>query len=434
MNFSNEIKLELKVPGFNIPDNVRLVNGNLTLDELEQKGTYGDYVLDRGMSIKNLEKTLKELAGKDSYISFNLIKKSDKLLKDLEESEINFINIAGASCYQSCVLQGFVHIIFPLAIKNLNKERIKIGKEPVKALDELKNYNEFNNTVIDVLKEIVYIYGCGHGGKSKNGTKGYMAKKLFEIAPPIIYGGGHEDDGNAVDMNDNTKNITHCSKDFNEAKNAMEGLFNNFGGKKISNPPRKSGIEYKFMTGEDLIKVIEINKKTIVSEVVKFKIEGQNKYHGNLVLKFSQENLNDPNLDIYKLINDCPQIKQNYYKKNRIVETSDIIYIITDRLDFSPAIKKQFNIDDYIYLDNNGYFNRSIKKYCPYTIFELKFIIFHRFYFEDFGHYIAFAKIKGKWYEFDDTSDDYAKNKEPPLINNKDKDYYPVYFYYVKNK
>ena len=261
-----------------------------------------------------------------------------------------------------------------------------------------------------------------------------MAKKLFEIAPPKIYGGGHEDDGNAVDMNDNTKNITNFSKDFNEAKNSVDGIFNNFGGKIISNPPRKSGIEYKFMTGEDLIKVIEINQKTIVSEVVKFKIEGQNKYHGNLVLKFSQENLNDPNLDIYKLINDCPQIKKNYYEKKRIVETSDIIYIITDRLDFSNAIKKQFNIDDYIYLDNNGYFNRSIKKYYPYTIFELKFIIFHRFYSEDFGHYIAYAKIKGKWYEFDDTSDDYAKNKEPPLINNKDENYYPVYFYYVKNK
>ena len=132
INSSNEVKLELNIPGINIPNNIRLVDGNLTLDELEKKGMYGDYVLDRGMSIRNLNKTLKELSSNDSFLSFNLIKKSDKLIKDLEESEINFINIYGQSCYQSCTLQGFVHIIFPLAIKNINKERIKLSKNKVK--------------------------------------------------------------------------------------------------------------------------------------------------------------------------------------------------------------------------------------------------------------------------------------------------------------
>ena len=419
------------MPGFNMPNNIRLVNGNLTLDEIEKKSIYGDYVLDRGMSIKNLNKTLKELSSNDSFLSFNLMKKSDKLIKDLEESEINFINIYGSSCYQSCTLQGFVHIIFPLAIKNINKERKKLGKSEVTNLDELKNDNIFNNTVIDILKEITYIQGCGNGGKGKNGNKRYEAKKLFDIAPPVILGGNNEQIDNAKDINDNHKQAIDNSKEFNAAKNAYDNIWSQIGG--ISAPPKKSGIEYKIFTGEDLIKVIEINKRTIVSEVVKFKVEGHNKYYGNLVLKFSDDNLNDPDLDIYKLINDCPQIKKNFYEKRKITETSDIIYMVTDRLDYRNSIKKQFQIYENIFLDNNGYFTSLING-NSYTPFELKFIIFHRFSSENSGHYIAYSKFRGKWHMFNDLHDDYAENEEPPLINNRNENYFPICFYYVKNK
>ena len=34
---SNEVKLELNIPGSYIPNNIRLIDGNLTLDELEKK-------------------------------------------------------------------------------------------------------------------------------------------------------------------------------------------------------------------------------------------------------------------------------------------------------------------------------------------------------------------------------------------------------------
>ena len=478
INSSNEVKLELKIPDFNMPNNMRLVDGNLTLDEIEKRSMYGDYVLDRGMSIRNLNKTLKKLSSKDSFLSFNLIKKSDKLIKDLEESEINFINIGGASCYQSCTLQGFVHIIFPLAIKKLNKERVEHGKNQVKDLDELKNDNIFNNTVIDILKEIAYIQGCGNGGKSKNGNIRYEARKLFEIAPPKILGGGAEGSNDIQNIDKDHENAITGAK---EKEEAIEGAFNNIKANikycvnhqneqakrhcnkcnqdicsecaldlhsehykdiiKLDNqpkgapaaPPKKSGIEYKIFTGEDLVKVIEINKDTIVSEVVKFKVEGNNKYYGNLVLKFSDDNLNDPDLDIYKLINDCPQIKKNFYEKRKITETSDIIFMITDRLEYRNTIKKQFQIYENIFLDNNGYFNSSING-NSYTAFELKFIIFHSFSSEYSGHYTAYSKFRGKWHYFNDLNNDYAEIKEPPLINNRSAYYYPVCFYYVKNK
>ena len=146
-----------------------------------------------------------------------------------------------------------------------------------------------------------------------------------------------------------------------KANEAVQGIFNNFNA-----PPKKSGIEYKILNGEDLVKVIEINKKTVASEVVKLKIEGNNKYYGNLVLKFNEDNLNDSDLDIYKMINDCPQIRKNFYVKRKIIETSDMIYIIVDRLDYRNTIKKQFKSYENIFLDNNGYFNPVINGYSPY--------------------------------------------------------------------
>lgn len=430
-NIQNEVMFELRVSDFNLPNNIRMVKGDLTLNEIEKKAKFGDYIFDRGMSIKNLNKTLneleKELPDKNSHLIFFLLKKSEKLIKDLEESEINFINIDGESCYQSATLQGFVHIIFPLAIKNLNKEREKIGKEKVKDLDELKNDNIFNNTVIDTLKGVIFIQGCGNGGKNKNGNKRYEARKLFEIAPPIYKGG--QDPTNAIDSNQNHGDL------INNAKNFFEAI----GGKPINSasiqaPPKKKGIEYKFFTGEDLIKIIEIDKKTIVSEIVKFKVEGNNKYYGNLVLKFNKDNLNDPNLDICKLIENCPQIKKNN-EKRKIIETSDIIYMITDRLEtLNKTYDKQFNVYETIYFDNiNGCFN-SFNYFNSYIPFELKFVIFHYFYTQNSGHYVAYCKIKGEWHLFNDLNNDYAKKENPPLINNTIKNFYPLVFYYVKNK
>jgi hypothetical protein len=51
-------------------------------------------------------------------------------------------------------------------------------------------------------------------------------------------------------------------------------------------------------TGKDLFKVIEIRKKNIVSEVMKFKIEGDNKYYGNIVFKFTEDDLKSQIQDI----------------------------------------------------------------------------------------------------------------------------------------
>ena len=48
-----------------------------------------------------------------------------EIIKNLEESKINFQNIIGSSCYLSSTLQGFVHFIFPTAIKNYNKNSTK---------------------------------------------------------------------------------------------------------------------------------------------------------------------------------------------------------------------------------------------------------------------------------------------------------------------
>ena len=278
---NSEVQIVLKVVGSeNIPNNERLEQGNLTLNEFEKKVNVGAYVFDRGMSIRNLNKTLLQLQNEqNSPLIFYLMKKSEKLIKDLEECEINFINVGGQSCYQSATLQGFVHIIFPMAIKYINNKRQIKGYEKVENLDELKNDSLFNNTVIETIKGLLNIQKCGSGGVDKNGIKRFKASELFEIAPPLLLGG--EDINNVSDINSlNNKNIDESIS----PEEAVQKAFSQI----ISNPPKKN-LLYNMFTGKDLVKVIEIGKKTIVSEIMKFKIEGNDKYFGNIVLKFTED-------------------------------------------------------------------------------------------------------------------------------------------------
>ena len=406
----SEIKLELKVPGVNVPNNVRPINGNLTLNVVEKQIKTGDYIFDRGMSIRNLNKTLFQLQSEqNSILSFNLLKKEEKLIKDLEECEINFINIDGRSCYQSATMQGFIHILFPMAIKYVNQKRQLKGYEKVKSLDELKNNSIFNNTVIDTIKSILNIQQSGSGGVDKNGLKRFSANKLFEIAPPILLG-GPQDINNTVDVANLNDKISDESKKAEDAINKAFISLNQIRG----NPPKKS-LLYNIFTGIDLVKVFEINKSTIISEIIKFKIEGSNKYYGNIVLKFSEDDLKDENLDICKLIHKCPQLINK-----TIIETSEILFIIVDRILPNDTIKKKFIVYEKLYLEN-------LKEW-----FELKFVIFHQFFSQFSGHYRAYSKFRGEWYEFDDCVDDYSEKKAPPLNESSCPNYYPISFYYVK--
>ena len=60
---------ELIAPGFILCSNARMVNGNLTLNDTEKKASFGEFSLDRGMSIRNLNKALSELSDKNGHIS-----------------------------------------------------------------------------------------------------------------------------------------------------------------------------------------------------------------------------------------------------------------------------------------------------------------------------------------------------------------------------
>ena len=161
----------------------------------------------------------------------------------------------------------------------------------------------------------------------------------------------------------------------------------------VHNPPKKSLINKSFAENY-LIKSIEIKKKTIVSEIIKFKIEGCDKYFGNIVLKFSEDDLKDENLDICKLIENCPQ-----FNNKKIVETSDVLYLITDRISSDEDITKDFIVYERLYFQN-------INEW-----FELKFVIYHSYSGPNYGHYVAYSKFRGEWYYFNDLSYDYAEKK-----------------------
>ena len=85
-------------------------------------------------------------------------------------------------------------------------------------------------------------------------------------------------------------------------------------------------------TKDNSTKIFLIKKRTIISDILRIKIEGNIYPHGNLVLNFSEDDLNDNNLSIFKLLKNCPQLKKDSYSHKEITDISNIIYIFIDRV------------------------------------------------------------------------------------------------------
>ena len=438
-----KVLYELKIPGVQVVNNFRNVDGNITLQEIEKINRNNVYILYRGMSIRNFKKPLieiqKELHQKEpkSHLKINLLTKSQILIKQLEDSEINFINIGNSSCHQASTLQGFVHVIFPIAIRNVNKIREKYGLKKVENLDELKNDNEYNNLIIDVLKEVNFLQENGE----KNGNKRCNALKLFKAKPRL--GGNCQGVFNTIDCNEITRDLIKNSKILEPNNSNNKYIKKSLQDYEIANIQGSykykniyDRITYSSKNYRGLIEIINLDKITIISEVMKIIIEGNILPQANLVLKFSENDLKDSNLNIYKLLKSCPQLKKDDNSQKKIIEISDIVYFVVDRLSTGKTIKKQINIDEKIYFDKKN------KKFSQFPInnknkknilYDLKFIIFHCYSGENSGHYIAYSKINNDWYIFNDLSTDYAEKEKPPLKNNQKGNIYPVIFYYVKN-
>ena len=406
------INLELQIQNYQVNNNnIQEVNGNMTLNDVERTIPKNNFIFDRGdIPISKLNNTLLQIKNEYfpySNLKFYLLRDSDKLIKTLAESEINFENIDYESCAESSFLQSLVHIIFPEAIKNLNKEREKKFKPKVKDLDELKNNNLLNNIIIDTLKEIIYIQGCGNGGLGKDGKKTYIAMNYHKLR-----GGGS---GQPLSKENDINNDLQATV----AQAAISGAFAALKG--FSNPPKK------LMKGE-LMKIHKIFNNTIISDIVKIKIEGDLNFVSNLVLKIKDKNLIQSYTNIYNLLDDCPQLNNGYSKK-KITHLSQVIFMIVDRISTGNDIRDNFDVNETIYFDSlNGCFSQFPSNSYNFIAYELKFTIYHLSY----GHFVAYSKIRGEWYLFNDLSHDYAIKSIPPLhlINNVNS--CSVCFYYVK--
>ena len=306
--------------------------------------------------------------------------------KNLENSKINFRNIDSSSCYQSSTLQGFVHIIFPTAFRNMISNTNQYRYKNINNIDKLKNNNEYNNIIIDILKDINTLQ------KNGEGQYGYEAKKLFNKFPP------------KEEFHQGINNIEDC----NILHDALQ--INSF------NPSNLIGASFLIFDNSNnkLAKVINIEQNTIITDVMKIKIEGYFHCHGNLVLKIDDNDLKDNNLNIIKLIRKCPQLSEDIYSKKKIEIISDIVYMIVDRISNGKNIQKQFMINEKIYFDNITKNFSEIHNYKSLE-YDLKFIIYHMSY----GHYISYCKIGDFWYYFDDLQSDYAKRENPPLMDDK---------------
>ena len=415
------INLELQIQNYQVNNNIQEVNGNMTLNDVERTIPKNNFIFDRGdIPISKLNNTLfqiKEEFFPNSNLKFYLLRDSDKLIKSLAESEINFKNIDFSSCAESCFLQSLVHIIFPEAIKNLNNEREKRFKPKVKDLNELKNNNLLNNVVINTLKEILYIQGCGNGGLGKDGKKTYEAKNYHRIRG----GGPGQPLSKEIDIKNDFQAVCDQAVSPEAAIDIARTALKNFLNSNHSNPPKK-------LMKEELMKIHKIFNNTIISNLVKIKIEGDFNFVSNLVLKIKDKNLIQSYTNIYNLIDDCPQLNNGYSKK-KITHLSQVIFMIVDRISTYKEIRDNFDVNETIYFDSlNGRFSQFPSNSYGFITYELKFTIYHL----SFGHFVAYSKIRGEWYYFDDLSGDYAKKSIPPLhvINNKDS--CSVCFYYVK--
>ena len=163
------------------------------------------------------------------------------------------------------------------------------------------------------------------------------------------------------------------------------------------------------------------------------KIKIDNKFYLNIVLNFDEQTKTDKNLNIITLLENCQQLKKDIFTKKRIQETSEIIYMIVDRISSGEEIDKNFILYEKIYLDKNiGFFTRN--PYSNSILYELKFIIYHKkFSSPNSGHYIAYSKFRGGWHYFDSLDEGYAKRQDPPLINFINENY-PVCIFYAKHE
>ena len=187
----------------------------------------------------------------------------------------------------------------------------------------------------------------------------------------------------------------------------------------------------KKIKNEDSINIIELKTSTSISEVMKLKID--NKYVYNIVLNFDDNTLNKPDLDLFDLLDNCKQLKNNSSSKKKIEDASDIIYMIIHRISNGEPITKNFTIYEEIYLNNKtGIFEKNSASTSS-TLYELKFIIVHSFSNRYSGHYYSYCKIKEEWYIFNDYDDGEARLENPPLTKFSE-NVFPISFYFVKSK
>ena len=82
------------------------------------------------------------------------------------------------------------------------------------------------------------------------------------------------------------------------------------------------------------------------------------------------------------------------FNNKKIVETSDVLYMITERISANEDITKNFIVYEKLYFQN-------INEW-----FDLKFVIYHNYSGPNFGHNVAYSKCRGEWYYFNDLSYD----------------------------
>ena len=111
---SNKFYAYFSFGNFTINSNLLIYDFDLKFKNLLKSFDYSAAFL----NLRESKTILEDLKSKYQIIQ-KRINYFEKIASNLELSKINFININGSSCYQSSTLQCFVHVVFPIAFRNI---------------------------------------------------------------------------------------------------------------------------------------------------------------------------------------------------------------------------------------------------------------------------------------------------------------------------
>lgn len=401
------------------------VDEDVTLEEIIKKVSRDNkkYAVDTAFSTEFKKMSCRKIGEVKELLDdfrIHLISLEEKLIKTLEESEINF-KTNGSNCFQSCLLQLLIHCILPCAIKKLTH---------IKNLNDLETISKyggpyFSRFIEEVIKIIKFQNNWSDYAEARYDANGFFYDLYYNLRIRAVFKKVKNfiimiiliflEIKRAVEESPNIEN------EIIRTANSLGNLRHNEGNNSF-NFEAGEGDDYPklledYIKNFDLFKPIVIKKETLLSRVLNFDVSkryGNKIRYGNFILNLRDKYRSETYLST--LLNECEQLENNA----KICMTSDVLLFIVNRLD----IENKREIKTIVHLPND----LDLSNYCSNDLkntkdakFQLHAVIMFRSFNDDSdnwettGQFEIYIKIKEKWRLYSDLDNSDALYEDPPL-------------------